>query len=72
MADVSTTLACSRLRDGGGKSFSNKKCEKRAGVGERQGTILSERLAQATTTCAVVIFRVEVSCITSVDGILKL
>ena len=23
-------LACSRLRDGGGKSFSNKKCEKRA------------------------------------------
>ena len=30
-------LACSRLRDGGGKSFSNKKCEKRAGAGERQG-----------------------------------
>ena len=28
-------LACSRLRDGGGKSFSNKKCEKRAGAGER-------------------------------------
>ena len=27
-------LACSRLRDGGGKSFSNKKCEKRAGAGE--------------------------------------
>ena len=24
------TLACSRLRDDGGKSFSNKKCEKRA------------------------------------------
>ena len=23
-------LACSRLRDGGGKSFSNKKCKKRA------------------------------------------
>ena len=30
-------LACSRLRDGGGKSFSNKKCEKREGAGERQG-----------------------------------
>ena len=30
-------LACSRLRDGGGKSFSNKKCEERAGAGERQG-----------------------------------
>ena len=28
-------LACSRLRDGGGKSFSKKKCEKRAGAGER-------------------------------------
>ena len=28
-------LACSRLRDGGGKSFSNKKCEKRVGAGER-------------------------------------
>ena len=27
-------LACSRLRDGGGKSFSNKKCEKRTGAGE--------------------------------------
>ena len=26
------SLACSRLRDGGGKSFSNKKCEKRAGA----------------------------------------
>ena len=25
-------IACSRLRDSGGKSFSNKKCEKRAGV----------------------------------------
>ena len=25
-------VACSRLRDGGGKSFSNKKCEKRAGA----------------------------------------
>ena len=30
-------VACSRLRDGGGKSFSNKKGEKRAGAGERQG-----------------------------------
>ena len=25
-------LACSRLRDGGGKSFSNKKCEKRSPI----------------------------------------
>ena len=33
---VYSYLACSRLRDGGGKSFSNKKCEKRAGAGERQ------------------------------------
>ena len=31
------TLACSRLRDSGEKSFSKKKCEKRAGAGERQG-----------------------------------
>ena len=31
------SIACSRLRDGGGKSFSNKKCEKRTGAGERQG-----------------------------------
>ena len=30
-------LACSRLRDSGKKSFSKKKCEKRAGAGERQG-----------------------------------
>ena len=32
-------LACSRLRDGGEKSFSEKKkkCKKRAGPGERQG-----------------------------------
>ena len=29
-------LACSRLRDGGGKSFSNKKCEKRAGAGRHR------------------------------------
>ena len=36
-----TTLACSRLRDGGGKSFSNKKCEKRAGAGERQRVLFS-------------------------------
>ena len=27
-----SVVACSRLRDGGGKSFSNKKCEKRAGA----------------------------------------
>ena len=26
---ATTSLACSRLRDGGGKSFSNTKCEKR-------------------------------------------
>ena len=31
---VVVILACSRLRDGGGKSFSNKKGEKRAGAGE--------------------------------------
>ena len=30
-------VACSRLRDRGEKSFSKKKCEKRAGAGERQG-----------------------------------
>ena len=30
-------LACSRLRDGGGKSFSNTKCEKRAGAGHFSG-----------------------------------
>ena len=30
-------IACSRLRDSGEKSFSKKKCEKRAGAGERQG-----------------------------------
>ena len=34
--EAGVALACSRLRDGGGKSFSNKKCEKRAGAGERQ------------------------------------
>ena len=28
--DDQQALACSRLRDGGGKSFSNKKCDKRA------------------------------------------
>ena len=28
-------LACSRLRDSGEKSFSKRKCEKRAGAGER-------------------------------------
>ena len=32
---VLLVVACSRLRDGGGKSFSNKKCEKRAGAEER-------------------------------------
>ena len=31
-------VAGSRLRDGGGKSFRKKKCEKRAGAGERQGS----------------------------------
>ena len=36
MQHVSMKLACSRLRDGGGKSFSNEKSEKRAGAGERQ------------------------------------
>ena len=34
-------LACSRLRDGGGKSFRKKKCKKRAGAGERQGSAFS-------------------------------
>ena len=34
-------LACSRLRDSGEKSFSKKKCEKRAGAGERQGEMLA-------------------------------
>ena len=33
---VRERLACSRLRDGGGKSLNNKKCEKHAGAGERQ------------------------------------
>ena len=37
MQYVSMKLACSRLRDGGGKSFSNEKSEKRAGAGKRQG-----------------------------------
>ena len=32
-------MACSRLRDGGEKSFSKKKYEKRAGAVERQGGI---------------------------------
>ena len=32
-SEVCERLACSRLRDSGGKSFSNKKCEKRAGAG---------------------------------------
>ena len=34
---IALTLTCSRLRDSGEKSFSKKKCEKRAGAGERQG-----------------------------------
>ena len=34
--EAGVPLACSRLRDSGGKSFSNKKGEKRAGAGERQ------------------------------------
>ena len=55
-------IACFRLRDSGEKSFSEKKCEKREGAGERQGSsarlifallvlirphYLSESLAQA-------------------------
>ena len=32
--EFGTVLACSRLRDSGEKSFSKKKCEKRAGAGE--------------------------------------
>ena len=32
-------VACSRLRDSGEKSFSKKKCEKRAGARERQGGV---------------------------------
>ena len=32
-------IACSRLRDGGEKSFSKKKCENRARAVERQGGI---------------------------------
>ena len=35
----SIKLACSRLRDGGGKSFSEMKCEKCEGAGERQGGV---------------------------------
>ena len=34
-------VACSRLQDSGEKSFSKKKCEKRAGAGERQGGALT-------------------------------
>ena len=47
-------LACSRLRDSGGKSFSNKKCEKRPSRARLNFAfntfplrILSESLAQA-------------------------
>ena len=49
-------LACSRLRDGGGKSFSNKKCEIRAEPGERQvvrvllGSLSSDVFEQRTST----------------------
>ena len=32
-------VACSRLRDGDGKSFSNTKSKKRAGAGERQAKL---------------------------------
>ena len=47
-------IACSRLRDSGEKSFSKKKCEKRAGAHIFAllvlilRTILSKSLAQAT------------------------
>ena len=34
--NVARHLACFRLRDSGEKSFSKKKCKKRAGAGERQ------------------------------------
>ena len=46
------TLACSRLRDGGGKSFSNKKCKKCAGAGERQGATAPTATAPFPKTCA--------------------
>ena len=36
---VAYGVACSRLRDSGEKSFSEKKCEKRAGAGERLSPI---------------------------------
>ena len=32
LTQAAFVIACSRLRDGGGKSFSNKKCEKRVGA----------------------------------------
>ena len=35
------SIACSRLRDSGEKSFSKKKREKRAGAGQRQGIFLA-------------------------------
>ena len=40
------TLACSRLRDSGEKSFGKKKCEKRAGAGERQGAATAPQVAR--------------------------
>ena len=45
-------LACSRLRDGGGKSFSNKKCEKRARVGERHHRPLSQVVRVLFSLCS--------------------
>ena len=46
-------LACPRLQDGGEKSFSKKKCEKRARAGERQSADLAaERERQLTTARA--------------------
>ena len=41
MCSIVVVIACSRLRDGGKKSFSNKKCEKRAGAGGRARLIFA-------------------------------
>ena len=58
---ICMNVACSRLRDSGEKAFSKKKCEKRAGAGERASYFRfarfntsalyyhSESLAQAST-----------------------
>ena len=43
-------VACSRLRDSGEKSFSKKKCEKRAGAGERPGSLPFLAIFLAATT----------------------